>query len=228
LNFSLAYHPQTDGQTKRVNQILEHMLRACALKYGKSWDHSLPYAEFSYNNSYQASLKISSSEFLYGKLCRTPLFWNETDESQVFGPDVLKNVENLRVAQSRQKHYADNKRRDLTFEVGDFVYLKVSPMRGLRHFKVKGKLALRYVKPFKVLDRWGEVAYQLELPPQLADVHDVFHASQLKKCLRVPKEQLPIKELELWEDLTYTEQPIKILQTTERVTHRRIIRMCKV
>jgi hypothetical protein len=138
LNFSLAYHPQTDGQTKRVNQILEHMLRACALKYGKSWDHSLPYAEFSYNNCYQASLKISPSEFLYGKLCRTPLFWNETDESQVFGPDVLKNVENLRVAQSRQKHYADNKRRDLTFEVGDFVYLKVSPMRGLRHFKVKG------------------------------------------------------------------------------------------
>jgi hypothetical protein len=228
LNFSLAYHPQTDGQTKRVNQILEHMLRASALKYGKSWDHSLPYAEFSYNNSYQASLKISPSEFLYGKLCRTPLFWNETDESQVFGPDVLKNVENLRVAQSRQKHYADNKRRDLTFEVRDFVYLKVSPMRGLRHFKVKGKLAPRYVKPFKVLDRWGEVAYQLELPPQLADVHDVFHASQLKKCLRVPKEQLPIKELELWEDLTYTEQPIKILQTTERVTHRRIIRMCKV
>jgi hypothetical protein len=129
------------------------MLRACALKYGKSWDHSLPYAEFSYNNCYQASLKISPSEFLYGKLCRTPLFWNETDESQVFGPDVLKNVENLRVAQSRQKHYADNKRRDLTFEVGDFVYLKVSPMRGLRHFKVKGKLAPWYVKPFKVLDR---------------------------------------------------------------------------
>jgi hypothetical protein len=146
----------------------------------------------------------------------------------VFGPDVLKNAEklvqiiceNLKVAQSRQKHYADNRRRDLTFEVSDFMYLKVLPMRGLRHFKVKGKLAPRYVRPFKVLDRRGEVTYQLELPPQLADVHDVFHVSQLKKCLRVLEEQLPIKELELREDLTYIERPIKILETAERVTCR--------
>jgi hypothetical protein len=93
LNFNSAYHPQTNGQTERVNEILEGMLRACALKYGKSWDHNLLYAEFSYNNSYQASLKMSPFEFLYGRLCRTPLFWNETGESQVFGPDVLKNVE---------------------------------------------------------------------------------------------------------------------------------------
>jgi hypothetical protein len=93
LNFSSAYHPLTDGQTERVNQILEDILRACALKYGKSWDHSLPYVEFSYNNSYQANLKISPFKFLYGKPCRTPLFWNETDESQVFRPDVLKNAE---------------------------------------------------------------------------------------------------------------------------------------
>jgi hypothetical protein len=92
-------------------------------------------------------------------------------------------------------------------------------MRGLHPFKVRGKLAPRYIGPFKVLDR-REVAYQLELPPQLADVHDVFHVSQLKKCLRVPKEQLPIEELELREDLTYTERPIKILETAERVTHR--------
>jgi hypothetical protein len=108
LNFSLAYHPQTDRETEWTNQILEDMLRACALKYGKSWDQSLPYAEFSYNNSYQASLKMSPFEALYGRPCRTPLFWNETGESQVFGPDVLQNVkkqvqiihENLKVAQS--------------------------------------------------------------------------------------------------------------------------------
>jgi transposase InsO family protein len=90
LNFSSAYHPQTNGQTEWVNQILEDLLRACALKYGKSWDHSLPYAEFSYNNSYQASLKMSPFEILYGRPCRTPLFWTETGESQVFGPDALK------------------------------------------------------------------------------------------------------------------------------------------
>jgi hypothetical protein len=114
----------------------------------------------------------------------------------VFGPDVLRNAEkqvqiireNLNIAQSWQKHYADNRRRDLTFEVGDFVYLKISPMRGLCRFKVKGKLAPRYIKPFKVLDRKGEVAYQLELPLQLVGVHNVFHVSQLKKCLRVPEE----------------------------------------
>jgi hypothetical protein len=196
LNFSLAYYLQTNGQTEWVNHILEDKLRTCDLKYWKSWDHSLPYAEFSYNNSYQDSLKMSPFEFLYGRPCTTPLFWNETDESQVFGPDVLRNAEkqvqiireNLNIAQSWQKHYADNRRRDLTFEVGDFVYLKISPMRGLCRFKVKGKLAPRYIKPFKVLDRKGEVAYQLELPLQLVGVHNVFHVSQLKKCLRVPEE----------------------------------------
>jgi hypothetical protein len=99
--------------------------------------------------------------------------------------------ESLKVAQSGQKSYAD-KRRDLSFEIGDFIYLKVSPMTGTRRFKVKGKLAPRYVGPFKIFDRGGEVAYQLELPQQLSDVHDVFHVSQLKKCLRVPEEQLPM------------------------------------
>jgi transposase InsO family protein len=93
LNFSLAYHPQTDSQTERTNQILEDMLRACALKYGKSWDKSLPYAEFSYNNSYQASIEMAPYEALYGRQCRIPLFWSQTGESQVFGPEVLKDAE---------------------------------------------------------------------------------------------------------------------------------------
>jgi hypothetical protein len=191
LNFSSTYHLQTDGQTERTNQIFEDMLRACALKYGKSWDKSLPYTEFSYNNNYQASIKMAPYEALYGRQCRTPLFWSQTGESQVFRLEVLKDAEkqvqmvreSLKVVQTRQKSYADKRRRDLSFEVGDFVYLKVSPMRGTRRFKVKGKLALRYVGPFKIVDRKGEVAYQLELPPQLSDVHDVFHVSQLKKCL---------------------------------------------
>jgi len=140
LNFSSAYHPQTDGQTERVNQILEDMLRACALQNSKSWDKHLPYVEFSYNNSYQASLKMAPFEALYGKKCITPLFWNQVRERKVFGPDVIKEAEeqvkeirnNLKTAQSRQKSYADKRRRELTFEVGDFVYLKVSPFRGLK------------------------------------------------------------------------------------------------
>jgi hypothetical protein len=119
------------------------------------------------------------------------LFWIEIGERKEFGPDILQEAEkqvrmvreNLRVAQSRQKSYANHRRRELSFEVRDFVYLKVSPMRGLHHFMVRGKLAPRFIGPSKILEKRGEVAYQLELPPQLSDVHDVFHVSQLKKCL---------------------------------------------
>jgi hypothetical protein len=143
LCFSSSYHPRTNGQTERVNLILEDMLRACALQYGRSWDKRLSYAEFSYNNSYQENLKMAPFEMLYGHRCRTPLFWNETREWKVFGPDILQEAEkqvcmvreNLRVAQSRQKSYADHRERELSFEVRDFVYLKVSPMIGLRRFK---------------------------------------------------------------------------------------------
>jgi hypothetical protein len=96
--------------------------------------------------------------------------------------------ENLRVTQSRQKSYADHRRRELSFKVRDFVYLNMSPMRGLHHFKVRGKLAPRFIGPFMILEKRGEVAYQLESWPWLSDVHDVFHVSQLKKCLRVLQE----------------------------------------
>jgi hypothetical protein len=123
--------------------------------------------------------------------------------------------ERLKVAQSRQKSYADKRRRDLSFGTGDFIYLKVSHMRGTRRFRVKGKLAPRYVGPFKIIDCKGEVAYQLKLLPQLSDVHDVFHVSQLKKCLRVLEEQLPMEYLDLGVDLTYSERPIKILDGAE-------------
>jgi hypothetical protein len=157
-------------------------------------------------------------EMLCGQRCRTPLFWNETGERKVFRPDILEEAEkqvcmireNIRVAQSRQKSYADHRRRELSFEVGDFVYLKVSPMRGLRRFKVRGKLTIRFNGPFMILEKRGEVAYQLELPPQLSDVHDVFHVSQLKKCLRVPEEQIPMEDLDAKEDLSYQEHPVRI------------------
>jgi hypothetical protein len=113
--------------------------------------------------------------------------------------------EDLKVAQSRQKSYVDKRRRDLSFEISDFVYFKVSPTRGTQKFKVKGKLAPRYVDPLKIISYKGEVPYKLELLPQLSDVHDVFHVSQLKKCLRVLEEQLPMEELDLGGDLTYSE-----------------------
>jgi hypothetical protein len=144
LRFSSAYHPQTDGQTERVNRILEYMLRACALQYERSGDKSLSYGEFSYNNSYQEILKMAPFEMMYGRRCRTPLFWSDAEERNVFGPDIMQEAEkqvcmvrkNLRVAQLSQKSYADHRRREFSFKVGNFVYLKVSHMRGLRRFKV--------------------------------------------------------------------------------------------
>ena len=124
-------------------------MRACALQGKSGWDKKLPYAEFSYNNSHRASLKMSPFEALYGRSCRTPLLWDQPGDRQMFGPDVLLEVEenikmvleNLKIAHSRQRSYADSRRRELSFEVGDHVYLKVSPIRGVRRFGVKGKLA---------------------------------------------------------------------------------------
>ncbi|KAK1681340.1 hypothetical protein QYE76_042188 [Lolium multiflorum] len=238
LNFSTAYHPQTDGQTERVNQILEDMLRACVLEYGSKWED---FARFSYNNSYQASLQMAPFEALYGRKCRTPLNWSEVGESQVFGPDVLREAEEkvhkireyLKTAQSRQKSYADKRRREMTFEIGDFVYLKVSPLKGMQRFQLKGKLAPRYVGPFKVLSRRGEVSYQLELPEEMAAVHNVFHISLLRKCLEVPEKTEVFKNIDhrsvdINTDLTYREVPIRILEEAYRTTRTRSIKFLKI
>jgi ribosomal protein L21E len=138
---------------------------------------------------------MSSFEALYGRKCKTLLYWDQTGERQFFGPEIIQEAEeqvrqireNSRTAQSRQKRYVDTQRRLLEFKEGDHVYLKVSPIRGMRRFKGKGKLSPRFIGPFLILKRVGEVAYQLELLDHLADVHNVFHVSQLKKCLRYPK-----------------------------------------
>jgi hypothetical protein len=165
------------------------MLRACVLTYGKDWEDSLPYAKFSYNNSYQASIKMSPYEALYGRKCQTPFMWSEVGERYIESPDFIVVVEdkvaeireNLKAAQSRQKSYADKRRRKLSFKVGDHMYLKVSPIHGTRRFQVRGKLAPRYIGPFPVLQRIGTVAYKIQLPEEMSDVHNVFHVSQLKK-----------------------------------------------
>jgi hypothetical protein len=136
--------------------------------------------------------------------------------------------ENLKTTQSRQRSYADTRRRELSFKVGDYVYLKVSPIRGIKRFRVKGKLAPRYIGPYQIQARRGEVAYHLRLPESLSVVHDVFHVSQLKKCFRVPEEQLTIEDLKVQEDLTYIEKPTQNLEIADRVTRRSTIRMCKV
>jgi hypothetical protein len=233
---SSAYHPQTDGQTERVNQILEDMLRACIIHYGTNWDKYLALAEFSYNNSYQTSLQMSPFEALYGRRCRTPLSWSETGERKIFGPDLVVETEdrvriiqaNLKIAQSRQKSYADRRRKPLQFQIGDFVYLRVSPTKGVQCFGIKGKLAPRYSGPFEILEICGPVAYKLLLPPRMATIHDIFHVSQLKKCIKVPTEIIETPAIEIEPDLSYVEQPIQILDTKERVTRRKTVKMYKI
>ena len=134
----------------------------------------------------------------------------------------------IKTAQSHQKSYSDKRRRPLEFEVGSWTYLRVSPMKGIHRFGVEGKLAPRYIGPFWILQQCGPVAYQLELPPQLSSTHDVFHVSQLKKCLRVPSEAVEIATIQLEPDLTYQEHPIKILDQKERATQRRTIKSYKI
>nr|AAV32204.1 putative polyprotein [Oryza sativa Japonica Group] len=161
---------------------------------------------------------------------------DQTGERQLFGTEVLAEAEEkvrtirerLRIAQSRQKSYADNRRRELTFEAGDYVYLRVTPLRGVHRFQTKGKLAPRFVGPYKILERRGEVAYQLELPSNMIGIHDVFHVSQLKKCLRVPEEQADSEHIDIQEDLTYVEKPVRILDTSERRTRNKVTRFCRV
>ena len=134
----------------------------------------------------------------------------------------------MKVAQSRQKSYADRTRRPLTFKVGDYVYLKLSPMKGVQRFGVKRKLAPRYVGPYKIIERKGNVAYKLQLPPEMSAIFDVFHVSQLKRCLRIPEEAIAPTNIKLQSDLTYEEKPIRVLEKMERVTQSNVIKFYKV
>nr|ABA93529.1 retrotransposon protein, putative, Ty3-gypsy subclass [Oryza sativa Japonica Group] len=165
-------------------------------------------------------------EALYGCKCRIPLSWDQIGERQLFGTEVLSEAEKkvrivrerLRIAQTQQKSYAENRRRELTFEVGDYVYLCVTPLKRVHRFQTKGKLAPCFVGPDRILEHRCEVAYQLELPSNMVGIHDVFHVSQLKKCLRVPEEQASSEHIDIQEDQTYVEKPVRILETNERRT----------
>ena len=179
---------------------------------------------------------MSPFKALYRRKCKTPLMWSEVGERPFFGPEsieeavenVAKVHENLKIAQSRQKSYADKRQRELTFEVGDHVYLKVSPLRGTRRFHVKGKLAPRYVGPYTIIQRFGDLAYKLQLSEELAGVHPVFHVSQLRKCLRVPEESILAEAVDLQDTLEYMEYPKKILDRAVKEMRRTTIPYCKV
>ncbi|KAK1415010.1 hypothetical protein QVD17_30779 [Tagetes erecta] len=219
LNLSTAYHPQTDGQTERTIQTLEDMLRACVLDFGKRWESHLPLIEFSYNNSYHTSIKMAPFEALYGCKCRSPICWAEVGDSQITGPDLVHETteaivqirSRMAAARDRQKSYADKRRKPLEFSVGDRVLLKVSPWKGVIRFGKRGKLNPRYVGPFKITKRVGPVAYELDLPDELSGVHNVFHVSNLKKCLADESLAVPLEELQVDEKLCFVEEPVEIM-----------------
>ena len=165
------------------------MLRACVMEFGGHWDNSLPLEEFSYNNSYHSSIDMAPFEALYGRRYRSPIGWFDAFEVRPWGTDLLRESldkvkciqEKLLAVQSRQKEYADRKVRDMKFIEGEQVLLYVSPMKGVMRFGKLGKLSPRYIGPFDVLKRMGEVAYELALHPGLSGVHPVFHVSMLKR-----------------------------------------------
>jgi len=236
VNLSTAFHPQTDGQSEQTIQTLEDMLRACAVEYTGNWDRHLPLAEFAYNNSYHSSIEMAPYKALYGRRCRTPVCWDEVGERRLSKVELIdqtnevitKITEKLRAAQDRQKSYADVRRRPLTFDVGEHVFLKVSPLKGSLRFGHKGKLTPRYIGPFEILQRIGPVAYHLALPPMLQGIHDVFHVSQLRRYIPDPEHVIPYEPLQLKENLTYMEEPVQIIDRKDRVLRNRVIPFVKI
>lgn len=236
MDLSTAYHPQTDGQTERTIQTLEDMLRSCVIDFGGSWDTHLPLIEFSYNNSFHSSIGMAPFEALYGRKCRSPICWNEIGESQITGPELIQETsdkiqrirDNLLVARSRQKSYADKRRKPLEFQIGDMVLLKVSPWKGVVRFGKKGKLSPRYVGPFKIIERIGKVAYKLDLPPDFNNVHPTFHVSNLKKCLADEGSLISLEDIHIDDKLHFVDKPCEIMDRHVKKLKRSRIPLVKV
>jgi hypothetical protein len=206
------------------------------MQFKGNWDEHLALMEFAYNNSFHSSLGMAPYEALYGKQCRTPLCWDEVGERKLTAPDMVQITtdkikiirERLKITQSKQKSYADNRRKDLEFQVGDWVFLKLSPWKGVVRFGKRGKLSPRFIGPYIITERVGDVAYRLELPEELSQVHDVFHVSMLRKYISDPSHILDSQPITLREDLVYVEEPVQILDRKEQVLRNKVIPLVKV
>ncbi|KAD4981862.1 hypothetical protein E3N88_18533 [Mikania micrantha] len=194
------------------------------------------HVEFSCNNGYHASIGMAPFEALYGRKCWSPICWTKVGESQITGSEIIQETtnkirqirDNLLAAHSRQKSYADKRRKPLEFEVGDMVLLKVSPWKGVVRFGKKGKLAPRYVGPFKILERIGKVAYKLELPLELSNVHPIFHVSNLRKCLADQDLQVPLDDIRVDDAMHFVEKPVEIMDREVKKIKRSRIPIVKV
>ena len=192
--------------------------------------------EFAYKKSYHASIHMAPFEALYNRRCRSLIGWFELGEAYMFGPNLVYQAmakakviqDRLKAAQSRQKSYTNVRYRDLDFEVGEKLFLKVSPMKGVMRFVKKGKLSPRYVGPYLVLRRVGNVAYELDLPSIMSSIHPVFHVSMLKKCIGDHSLVLPLEEIKVIVFLAYEEEPIAILDHQVRKLRSKEITSVKV
>ncbi|GJY89100.1 putative reverse transcriptase domain-containing protein [Tanacetum coccineum] len=211
LDMSTAYHPQTDGQSERTIQTLVTCSRACVLDFRGSCDVHLPLVEFSYNNT-------------------------EVGEGQLIGPELVQETtdkisqikDRLKAARDHQKSYADKRRKPLEFSVGDHVWLKVSPWKGVVRFRKKGKLAPRFFRPFEIVAKVSPVAYRLDLPEEFNSVHDTFHVSNLNKCLVDQTLQVPLDEIQVDAKLNFVEEPMEILEREFKKLKRSRIAIVKV
>ncbi|GJU55578.1 putative reverse transcriptase domain-containing protein [Tanacetum coccineum] len=202
VNMSTTYHPKMDGQSERMIQTLGYMLRA-----------------------FHASIKATPFEALYRWKCRSPICWSEVEDSQLTGPELIREMtekvvqikNRLLTARSCQKSYADVRCKPMEFSVGDMVMLKVSPWKGVIRFGNRGKLSPRYVGPFKIIDIVGPVAYKLELPRELQGIHNTFHVSNLKKCLADENLIIPLEEIQLNDKLHFIEEPVEIMDCEEQI-----------
>ena len=188
------------------------------IDYEGSWDRHIPLVEFVYNNSFQYSIGMAPYEALYGRKCITPLCWIELSEKKIIGPNLIQETEKkvkvirerLKVATDRKKSYVDMRRKDIRYEIGEKVFLKVSPWNKVMRFGKNGKLNPRFIGPYKVIEKVGLVAYRLALPPELEKIHNVFHVSMLRRYRSDPSHVVSSEMIEVRLDLTYEEEPVEI------------------
>ncbi|GJZ00314.1 putative reverse transcriptase domain-containing protein [Tanacetum coccineum] len=203
LYMSTAYYPQTDGQSECTIQTLEDMFRSCVLDFRGSWEVHLPLVEFSYNNSYHASVRCAPFEALYGRKCHSPIMWAEVGEGQLIGPELVQETTE-KISQIKDS------------------------LKAALYFGKKGKLSPRFVRPFKIIEKVGHVAYRLDLPEELNGVHDTFHVSNLKKCLVDPTLQVPLNEIRVDVKLNFVGVPVEILKREFKKLKRSRIAIVKV
>jgi hypothetical protein len=233
---SVAFHPQTDGQSERTIQTLEDMLCAYMLSWKGNWEDHFALAEFAYNNSCHASIKMALYDSLYGRKCISPLCLEVPSERLLVGPNWIQQThdnvhqiqQNMLTTQSRHKSYADVRRRDLEFAVGDEVLLKVSPTKGIVCFGIKGKLSPRYIGPYLITARVGSLPYHLQLPESMTGVHPIFHVSMLRKYIRDPELKIEVDPTIIQQDLTIDAQPMHVLEFSEHVMCNRTIKYIKL